>query len=82
VVFREVDVAEVREVLRGWSDGVGLPTVAARDVQISLGALWLLDAALQLQPFMFTADFARQVLAPSGQDQPTWIAPPPTSSPA
>jgi hypothetical protein len=30
VVFREVDVFEVREVLRGWLDGVGLRTVAAR----------------------------------------------------
>jgi transposase len=30
VVFREVDVVEVREVLRGWLDGVGLRTVAAR----------------------------------------------------
>ena|GEM_PF-1159530 len=30
MVFREVDVVEVREVLRGWLDGVGLRTVAAR----------------------------------------------------
>ncbi len=30
MVFREVDVFEVREVLRGWLDGVGLRTVAAR----------------------------------------------------
>jgi transposase len=30
VVFREVGVVEVREVLRGWLDGVGLRTVAAR----------------------------------------------------
>jgi hypothetical protein len=29
VVFRQVDVVEVREVLRGWLDGVGLRTVAA-----------------------------------------------------
>jgi len=26
VVFREVDVVVVREVLRGWLDGVGLRT--------------------------------------------------------
>jgi len=38
--------------------------------------LWLVDAALQLQPFMFTSGFARQVLAPSGQDQPAWVAAP------
>jgi hypothetical protein len=41
-----------------------------------LGVLWLLDGALQLQPFMFTPDFAQQVLAPSGQDQPFWVAAP------
>jgi hypothetical protein len=38
--------------------------------------LWLLDAALQLQPFMFTAGFARHVLAPAGQDQPAWVGAP------
>ena len=32
MVFREVGVVEVREVLRGWLDGVGLRTVAARGV--------------------------------------------------
>ena len=30
MAFREVDVVEVREVLRGWLDGVGLRTVAER----------------------------------------------------
>jgi hypothetical protein len=30
VVFREVNMVEVCEVLRGWLDGVGLRTVAAR----------------------------------------------------
>ena len=30
MAFREVDVVEVREVLRGWLDGGGLRTVAAR----------------------------------------------------
>ena len=28
MAFREVDVIEVREVLRGWLDGGGLRTVA------------------------------------------------------
>jgi hypothetical protein len=28
-MFREVGVVEVREVLRGWLDGIGLRTVAA-----------------------------------------------------
>ena len=52
------------------------PGSTRRSVQVTLGLLWLLDAALQLQPFMFTADFARQVLAPAGQDQPAWVAAP------
>jgi len=52
------------------------PGTTRRGIQIALGVLWLLDAALQLQPFMFTADFARQVLAPSGQDQPVWVSAP------
>jgi len=30
VAYREVGMVEVREVLRGWLDGVGLRTVAAR----------------------------------------------------
>jgi hypothetical protein len=30
VAFREVDVVEIREVLRGWLDGGGLRTIAER----------------------------------------------------
>ena len=52
------------------------PGTTRRGVQLAVGVLWLVDAALQLQPFMFTADFARQVLAPSGQEQPAWVAAP------
>jgi len=35
---------------------------------------WLLDGALQLQPAMFTARFARQVVAPAAAGQPGWVA--------
>ena len=52
------------------------PRTTRRGVQVSLGVLWLIDAALQLQPFMFTTGFARQVLAPTAQDQPGWVAGP------
>ena len=52
------------------------PVATRRGVQVSLGVLWLLDAALQLQPVMFTADFARQVLAGAGAGQPDWVAGP------
>jgi hypothetical protein len=43
------------------------PRATRRGVQVTLGAPWLVDAELQLQPFMFTADFTRQVLAPAEQ---------------
>jgi hypothetical protein len=61
---------QASERLRRW------PGTTRRGIQVALGVLWLLDAALQLQPFMFTVDFARQVLAPSGQDQPAWVSAP------
>jgi hypothetical protein len=50
--------------------------LARRDLQIALGVLWLLDGALQAQPFMFTKGFASQVLAPVGQGQPGVVSGP------
>jgi hypothetical protein len=41
-----------------------------------LGLVWLLDAALQYQPYMFTKSFAQQVLAPTGPGNPGWVAHP------
>lgn len=66
-----VDRAPTSGLHRYW-----WPRATRRGVQVTLGALWLLDGALQLQPFMFTADFARQVIAPAAQGQPTWIGSP------
>jgi hypothetical protein len=48
--------------------------VTRRHIQVALGVLWLLDGALQLQPFMFTTGFANQVIAPSAQGQPAFVA--------
>jgi hypothetical protein len=45
-----------------------------RGLQIALGFLWLLDGALQLQPFMFTHGFASQVIAGAGQGQPGFVS--------
>jgi hypothetical protein len=52
-----------------------------RALQLALGGLWLLDGILQFQPYMFTRDFARQMLAPSAAGNPgvvagpiTWVA--------
>jgi hypothetical protein len=55
------------------------PVDARRALQLSLAGLWLLDGVLQLQPFMFTKDFARTVLAPSANGNPAFIAAPITS---
>ena len=49
------------------------PRVAAR---YALAGLWLLDGALQLQPFMFTRGFANDILLPAAQGQPGVIAAP------
>jgi hypothetical protein len=38
--------------------------------------LWILDGALQAQPFMFTRAFATQVVAPVGQGQPGFVSGP------
>jgi hypothetical protein len=50
--------------------------ITKRGVQITLGALWLLDGALQLQPQMFTSRFATDVIAPAAQGQPLFVSAP------
>lgn len=47
--------------------------MSRRRLQIILGCLWLFDGVLQLQPFMFTVGFARQVIAPVGVAQPSVV---------
>ena len=47
-----------------------------RDLQIVLGMLWLLDGALQFQPFMLRSSFAREIVAPTGDGQPAFVAVP------
>ncbi|TAM83716.1 MAG: hypothetical protein EPN43_13020 [Jatrophihabitans sp.] len=41
-----------------------------------LGLLWLLDAALQYQPFMFTQAFPDGVIRPAADGSPAWVAGP------
>jgi hypothetical protein len=41
-----------------------------------LGALWLLDGGLQLQPFMLGPGFARQIIAPTAAGQPDIVSVP------
>lgn len=42
-------------------------------VQVGLGALWLLDGLLQLQPAMLTSAFAKAFLAGTAVGQPQWL---------
>lgn len=48
--------------------------VTRRGLQIALGLMWLLDAGLQLQPYLFGPHFAHDVIAPVAAGQPAWIA--------
>ena len=50
--------------------------MSRRHLQIALGLLWLLDGALQLQPFMLGIGFARQVIDPVAAEQPGFVAVP------
>lgn len=50
--------------------------VTRRGLQLALAGFWLLDAALQFQPYMFTAHFGRDVISPAGDGQPVVVAGP------
>jgi hypothetical protein len=50
--------------------------ITKRGIQITLGLLWLLDGALQLQHQMFTSSFAHNVIAPAAQGQPVVVSEP------
>lgn len=50
--------------------------VTRRGLQLGLAVLWLLDAALQFQPYMFSRSFARDVIAASADGQPVVVAGP------
>ena len=45
-------------------------------LQVALGLLWLADAALQYQPYMFTPGFVTHTLAPTAAGNPSVIAQP------
>jgi hypothetical protein len=51
-----------------------------RTLQVALGLIWLLDAALQFQPYMFTKAFVSQVIRPGTAGNPAVIAGPITWS--
>lgn len=47
-----------------------------RGLQITLGVLWLVDAGLQFQPYMFSTRFATDVLSPAAIGQASFVAVP------
>jgi hypothetical protein len=48
--------------------------VTRRGIHLTLGLLWVLDGALQLQPYMFGRAFAEDIIAPAGEGQPAFVA--------
>lgn len=59
--------------VRGWAadrDSTGL----RRWLQVGLGVIWVLDAALQYQPYMFGRGFVTDIIQPSGAGSPGVIA--------
>ena len=66
-----------------WRDGGAAAGWAALDarrrLQLALAAIWLLDAVLQYQPYMFTKAFARMLTA-SADGNPAVVAAPITWS--
>jgi hypothetical protein len=52
------------------------PWSTRRALQTCLGLIWLLDAALQFQPYMFSRGFVTQIIAPATAGNPTLIASP------
>jgi hypothetical protein len=45
-----------------------------RGLQIALGLIWLADASLQFQPYMFDHHFANSLLAGAAAGPPSWVA--------
>jgi hypothetical protein len=57
-----------------------VPWSARRILQTCLGLVWLLDAALQFQPYMFTSNFVTKIIEPAAAGDPAVIAAPLTWS--
>jgi hypothetical protein len=59
--------------IRAWAadrESAGL----RRWLQVGLGVLWVLDAALQYQPYMFGRGFVTDIIDPAGAGSPALIA--------
>jgi hypothetical protein len=56
------------------------PPSARRTLQVLLGMVWLLDASLQFQPFMFSTRFVTTIIEPTATGNPALVAAPITWS--
>jgi hypothetical protein len=65
---RPASAASIRTAARAY-----FATDARRAIQTVLGLIWLLDGALQLQPFMYSKGFV-QVMTGLEAGQPNWLA--------
>ncbi len=74
------ETEDVTQNNRPGKSGVDSAAAGTKDrsgiLQIALGLIWLLDGALQFQPFMFTRGFVTQIILPSSQGNPGWVADP------
>jgi hypothetical protein len=61
---RDLDVERAHRFSTDWR----------RWLQLALAALWVFDGLLQYQTFMFTKDFAKQILVPTASGNPAWIS--------
>lgn len=48
--------------------------ITRRGIQIALGLIWLLDGALQFQPYMYSRAFISETIEPMLSMQPAWLA--------
>jgi hypothetical protein len=74
--MNEAAVESVARVPRRATISLPRARVTRRGLQIALGLLWILDGALQLQPFMLGTGFAREVIAAAAAGQPHVVAGP------
>lgn len=72
----DVDVAREGAAPERIAQRFWRPIGTQRALQIVLGLFWILDAALQFQPFMFKRDFVETFILPNASGQPavvSWI---------
>lgn len=61
------------EVGGGGAVRTSVASGGSRNLTRALATIWLLDAVLQFQPYMFTRAFPDQVIAPTATGNPSWV---------